>query len=89
MEYEFGSTNNCYRNLANSIIFLKMGFMSVPPPITRSGEDTANKVNEFYHSEDIWRTLPGRHDTVNVRINGVKEKHCKKLVLLTFKEAHL
>lgn len=65
--------------------------MSVPSPITRTGlsKDTADKVNTFYHSDDISRTLPGMHDTVTVRINDVKEKCRKKLLLLTLKEAYL
>ena len=57
------------------IFHLKQGFMSVPSPITKTGlsQETANKVNTFYHNEDISRTLPGQSDSVTVKVIGMKE----------------
>ena len=69
---------------------LEKGIFSNPNP--RSGkaieEDTADAVREFYHRDDISRTMPGKKDCLSVSIRGEKVKLQKRLILGNRKEIY-
>ena len=68
------------------------GVLSTPNP--KAGHslsaETVKLVTDFYNSEDISRTLPGKKDFVSVKQHDGKRVHVqKKLVLSNLKEVYL
>lgn len=68
------------------------GFMSVPESQTRS-DCLTNEIQEiivnFYATDTISRAMPGKNDCLSMKINGVKQKVQKRLLLCSLKEAYL
>lgn len=51
-------------------------------------EETARLVNEFYENDELSRMMPGKKDCVTMKIDGVKQKVQKRLLLCNLIEAY-
>ncbi len=51
-------------------------------------EATQDKVVSFYEDDDVSRVCPGMRDSVPVKIDGVKVRKTKRLLLANLKELH-
>jgi hypothetical protein len=78
---QFGATEYMARK-AKSLVKEK-GILSTPNP--RAGKTlpqiTADRVQTFYHCDEISRVMPGKKDCVSVSIEGVRQNVQKRLVL--------
>jgi hypothetical protein len=65
--------------------------MSDPNPKTGCRIEAAvvKKVEEFYLSEEISRTMPGKKDTISVLAEGSRKTLQKRLILCNLKEAYV
>lgn len=55
----------------------------------RLSTTTAEKIKEFYNSDGVCRVMPGIKDTISVKINGIRQRVQKKLLLLGLKELYV
>lgn len=88
IEIEFRVSNRMARK-AKSLVKEK-GIMSCPDPKPGKTLDhiVADKVKQFYNSDDVSRIMPGKKDFVAMKVNGKKEHVQKRLVLLNLKECY-
>lgn len=88
IENEFHVSNRMARK-AKSLVKEK-GIMSCPDPKPGKtlDQNVADKVKDFYNSDDVSRIMPGKKDFVSMKVNGKKEHVQKRLVLLNLKECY-
>ena len=67
------------------------GILSTPNPKPGHAihNDVVQLVRDFYASAEVSRSMPGKKDCISMRVNGVKERIQKRLILCTLKEAYL
>ena len=88
MAREFDTTLH-KASVAKKVVAEK-GILAEPNPKKgrRLDSDIVNKVKEFYLSEEISRTMPGKKDTVSVSVNGERKSLQKHLILCNLTEAY-
>ena len=67
------------------------GILSVPDAKTPSNilnTEIENIIQQFYIDDEISSVMPGKNDYISLRVNGVKQKVQKRLMLMTLKEAY-
>jgi len=52
-------------------------------------EEIVKKIKEFYQSDDISRMLPGKKDCVSMKVEGIKQRVQKRLILCSLKECFI
>ena len=89
IEEEFKVTNHVARTAKK--LQHEEGPMTVPNK-KRAGnllpEATIKAVKDYYNRDEVSRAMPGKKDCISVKINGVRKKVKKKLILCTLREAY-
>ena len=68
------------------------GYMSSPKTPKRSDgltKELEETVASFYERDTISRAMPGKNDSVSMKINGLKQNVQKRLLLCSLKEAYI
>lgn len=86
IEDEFGVSNFTAHKAKRRL--KEKGIMAFPDPKPGKtlNENTANKIKNFYESEEISRHMPGKKYFISVKINGKREHVQKKLILGNLRE---
>ena len=58
-------------------------------PMSQITEEVKEKIKQFYEDDENSRQLPGMNDVKTIKVNGVKQKVQKRLLLSTIGEAFL
>ena len=88
IQAEFGVSD--YMARKSKQLVQEKGILSTPDPKVKHSlpDETVRLVTEFYESDQICRTMPGKKDFVSVRQEGKRVHVQKKLVLCNLKEAY-
>jgi len=88
IETEFGVTRHMARKAKELV--REYGVLSSPNPKPRRtiSKEALNKVEEFFNSDEVSRSMPGKKDFVTIRENEQKIQKQKRLLLSNLNEAY-
>ena len=88
LQQEFGVSNRMARNAKK--IQADKGILSAPGKKKAGNKlpaDSLKVVEAFYNLDEVSRAMPGKKDCVTVKVDGVRKKVQKRLILCTLREA--